>query len=232
MISFRGHTERGVSRFNWLDSRHTFSFAEYHDREHMGFRSLRVINDDRVSPGAGFPSHSHRDMDIISYVLDGALAHKDSLGNGTVIRPGEVQRMSAGTGIVHSEFNPSQSDPVRFLQIWIIPEKQGLAPSYEQKDFRVQEPRATLRLVAAAGGRDGALTLNEDAQMYAGRLSSGARIVHTIAPGRGVWVQVARGTVALNGTEMHEGDGAAAENEAAITLAAQSEAEVLFFDLG
>jgi len=232
MISFRDHTERGVSRFNWLDSRHTFSFAEYHDREHMGFRSLRVINDDRVSPGAGFPSHSHRDMDIISYVLDGALAHKDSLGNGTVIRPGEVQRMSAGTGIVHSEFNPSQSDPVRFLQIWIIPEKQGLAPSYEQKDFRVQEPSGTLRLVAAAGGPDGALTLNEDAQMYAGRLSSGARIVHKIAPGRGVWVQVARGTVALNGTEMQEGDGAAVENEAAIALDARTDTEILLFDLG
>src|SRR5215472_8079835 len=201
MITIRDHKERGASRLGWLDSRHTFSFADYQDPQHMGFRSLRVINDDRVSPGAGFPSHGHRDMEIISYVLDGELAHKDSLGNGTVIRPGEVQRMSAGTGIVHSEFNPSKSDPVHFLQIWIIPEQQGLAPSYEQKDFQVQEPRATLQLVAAAGGRDGALTLHEDAQMYAGKLAAGAQIVHKVAPGRGIWLHVARGSAALNGSE-------------------------------
>ena len=209
MITIRDHTERGVSRLGWLDSRHTFSFAEYQDPQYMGFRSLRVINDDRVSPGAGFPSHGHRDMDIISYVLDGELAHKDSLGNGTVIRPGEVQRMSAGTGIVHSEFNPSKSDPVRFLQIWIIPERQGLPPSYEQKDFHVQEPRETLQLVAAAG----------------------ARVVHKVAPGRGVWVQVARGSVALNGAEMKEGDGAAVEDESAVTLEARIDSEILLFDL-
>ena len=231
MITIRDHTERGVSRLGWLDSRHTFSFAEYQDPQYMGFRSLRVINDDRVSPGAGFPSHGHRDMDIISYVLDGELAHKDSLGNGTVSRPGEVQRMSAGTGIVHSEFNPSKSDPVRFLQIWIIPERQGLPPSYEQKDFHVQEPRETLQLVAAAGGRDGALTLHEDAQLYAGKLAAGARVVHKVAPGRGVWVQVARGSVALNGAEMKEGDGAAVEDESAVTLEARIDSEILLFDL-
>jgi redox-sensitive bicupin YhaK (pirin superfamily) len=231
MITIRNHKERGVSRLGWLDSRHTFSFADYQDPRHMGFRSLRVINDDRVSPGAGFPSHGHRDMDIISYVLDGELAHKDSLGNGTVIRPGEVQRMSAGTGIVHSEFNPSKSDPVHFLQIWIIPEQQGLAPSYEQKDFHVQEPRAALQLVAAAGGRDGALTLHEDAQMYAGRLAAGARVVHPVAPGRGVWVHVARGNAALNGSEMKEGDGAAVEDESEVTLEARTDSELLLFDL-
>jgi redox-sensitive bicupin YhaK (pirin superfamily) len=170
-------------------------------------------------------------MDIISYVLDGELAHKDSLGNGTVIRPGEVQRMSAGTGIVHSEFNPSNSNPVRFLQIWIIPEQQDLPPSYEQKDFRVQEPRESLQLVAAAGGRDGALTLHEDAQMYAGKLAAGTRVVHNVAPGRGVWVQVARGSVALNGAEMKQGDGAAVEDESAVTLEARTDCEILLFDL-
>jgi quercetin 2,3-dioxygenase len=231
MITIRDHTARGASRLGWLDSRHTFSFAEYHDPKNMGFRSLRVINDDRVSPGAGFPSHSHRDMDIISYVLEGALAHKDSLGNGTVIRPGEVQRMSAGSGIVHSEFNPSKLDPVHFLQIWIIPERRGMPPSYEQKDFRVQEPRATLQLVAADGGRDGALMLHEDAQMYAGTLAAGARLVHKVAPGRGVWVHVARGNAALNGTEMKDGDGAAVEDETAVTLEAHTASEILLFDL-
>jgi quercetin 2,3-dioxygenase len=231
MITIREHTERGVSRLGWLDSRHTFSFAEYNDRQHMGFRSLRVINDDRVAPGAGFPSHGHRDMDIISYVLEGALAHKDSLGNGTVIRPGEVQRMSAGSGIVHSEFNPSKSDPVHFLQIWIIPESRGLPPSYEQKDFRVQEPRGALQLVAAPGGRDGALTLHEDAEMYAGTLAAGARVVHKVAPGRGVWLQVARGSALVNGSELKEGDGAAVEAEPVVTLEARTDTEILLFDL-
>jgi quercetin 2,3-dioxygenase len=231
MITVREHTERGASRLGWLDSRHTFSFAEYNDRQHMGFRSLRVINDDRVAPGAGFPSHGHRDMDIISYVLEGALAHKDSLGNGTVIRPGEVQRMSAGSGIVHSEFNPSKSDPVHFLQIWIIPEQRGLPPSYEQKDFHVQEPRESLLLVAAPGGRDGALTLHEDAEVYAGTLAAGARVVHKVAPGRGLWVQIARGSAVVNGTELKEGDGAAVEAEPVVTLEARTDTEILLFDL-
>ena len=231
MITFRDRGLRGASRTGWLDSRHTFSFGDYRDPEHMGFRSLRVINEDRVVPGAGFPTHGHRDMDIISYVLEGSLEHKDSLGNGARIRPGEVQRMSAGTGITHSEYNPSKTEPVHFLQIWIIPAQTGLPPSYEQKEFPLAERRSQLRLVAAPNGKDGAVTLHQDAQLYIANLTPGEKVAHTVARGRGIWLQVARGIVALNGTEMREGDGAAAENVPTIEVEAETDAEVLLFDL-
>ena len=231
MITFRDRGLRGSSRTGWLDSRHTFSFADYRDPEHMGFRSLRVINEDRVIPGAGFPTHGHRDMDIISYVLEGTLEHKDSLGNGARIQPGEVQRMSAGTGIMHSEFNPSKAEPVHFLQIWIIPAQTGLPPSYEQKEFPLAERRGRLRLVAAPGGKDGAVTLHQDAQLFIANLASGEKVTHAVARGRGIWLQVARGIVALNGTEMREGDGAAIENVPRIEVEADTDSEVLLFDL-
>lgn len=232
MIIFRDRMARGTSRTGWLDSRHTFSFGEYRDPQHMGFRSLRVINEDRVVPGAGFPPHSHRDMDIISYVLEGALEHKDSLGNGTRIRPGEVQRMSAGTGISHSEFNASKTEPVHFLQIWIIPGQTGLPPSYEQKEFPIEDRRGRLRLVAAPDGRDGAVTVHQDANLYIGNLRSGEKVVHAVGRDRGIWLQAARGIVALNGTEMREGDGAAVEHESTVEIEADTDAEILLFDLG
>lgn len=232
MITFRDRGTRGASRTGWLDSRHTFSFADYRDPQYMGFHSLRVINEDRVIPGAGFPTHGHRDMDIISYVLEGTLEHKDSLGNGTRIRPGDVQRMSAGTGISHSEFNPSKTEPLHFLQIWIIPDRTGLPPGYEQKEFPVAERRGKLRLVAAPDGADGAVTLHQDARLFVANLVPGEKVVHAVERGRGIWLQVARGIVALNGKEMREGDGAAAENETAVEIDADTDAEVLLFDLG
>ena len=231
MITFRDRGVRGTSRTGWLDSRHTFSFADYRDPQHMGFRSLRVINEDRVVPGAGFPTHGHRDMDIISYVLEGTLEHKDSLGNGARIRPGEVQRMSAGTGITHSEFNPSKDEPLHFLQIWIIPDRTGLPPSYEQKEFPIAERRGRLKLVAGPDG-DGAVTLHQDARIYVANLAADEKVVHTLERGRGMWLQVARGIVALNGKQMREGDGAAAENETAVEVRADTDAELLLFDLG
>jgi redox-sensitive bicupin YhaK (pirin superfamily) len=232
MIAFRDRMARGESRTGWLDSRHTFSFASYRDPAQMGFRSLRVINEDRVIPGAGFPSHSHRDMEIVSYVLEGALAHNDSLGNGTVIRPGEVQRMSAGTGIVHSEFNASKTEPVHFLQIWIVPNQVRLSPSYEQKAFPVKERRNQLRLAVAPDGRHGAVTVHQDARLFIANLESGECVMHEVDPSRGIWLQVARGIVALNGTEMREGDGAAVEDEPTIVIEAGTDSEVLLLDLG
>jgi redox-sensitive bicupin YhaK (pirin superfamily) len=232
MITFRDRMTRGQSRTGWLDSRHSFSFGDYRDPAQMGFRSLRVINEDRVIPGAGFPRHGHRDMDIISYVLEGALEHKDSLGTGAIIRPGEVQRMSAGTGIQHSEFNSSRDQPVHFLQIWIIPDRRGLAPGYEQKAFPLAERQGKLRLVAAPDGAEGSVTLHQDARLFTATLAPGEQVRHDLAPGRGAWLQVARGIVALNGTEMREGDGAAVENEPGLTIEAETEAEVLLFDLG
>jgi quercetin 2,3-dioxygenase len=231
MITFRDRSTRGQSRTGWLDSKHSFSFGDYDDPAHIGFRALRVINEDRIIPGAGFPRHGHRDMDILSYVLDGALEHKDSIGNGTVIRPGEIQRMSAGTGVEHSEFNASQSEPAHFLQIWIIPEKRGIKPSYEQKSVPLEERRGKLRLVAAPDAPEGAVTLHEDARVYVANLAAGERVSHDIAPGRGVWVQVARGIVGLNGTELREGDGAALEDEARAEIEADTDAEILLFDL-
>ncbi|MGA7540723.1 MAG: pirin family protein [Steroidobacteraceae bacterium] len=232
MISFRDRMARGTSRTGWLDSRHTFSFAEYRDPQHIGFRSLRVVNEDRVIPGAGFPLHSHRDMDIISYVLEGTLEHKDSLGNGARIRPGEVQCMSAGRGITHSEFNPSKTDPVHFLQIWIIPDQRNLPPSYEQKEFPIEERSGRLRLVAAADARGGAVKLHQDARLFLASLRSGEKVMHAVEPGRGLWVQVARGIVRLNGTEMREGDGAAVEDVKSVEIEADTDGEVLVFDLG
>ena len=232
MIHFRDRGTRGTSRTGWLDSRHTFSFADYRDPQYMGFRSLRVINEDRVIPGAGFPTHAHRDMDIISYVLEGTLEHRDSLGNGTRIRPGDVQRMSAGTGITHSEFNPSKTEPLHFLQIWIIPDRTGLPPGYEQREFPIAERRGKLRLVAAPDGTDGAVTLHQDARLYVANLAPGEKVVHLLERGHGIWVQVARGIVALNGKEMRESDGAAAENETAVEIEGHTDAEVLLFDLG
>jgi quercetin 2,3-dioxygenase len=232
MISFRDREARGRTRTGWLDSKHSFSFGDYRDPAQLGFRALRVINEDRVIPGAGFPRHGHRDMDIISYVLEGSLQHKDSIGNGTVIKPGEIQRMSAGTGIEHSEFNPSQTEPVHFLQIWIIPEKRGIAPSHEQKPVPLAERRGKLRLVAAPDAPDGAVTLHQDARVYVANLAAGERVAHDIAPGRGVWIQVARGIIALNGTEMREGDGAALEDEKSAAIDAETDSEILLFDLG
>ena len=232
MITVRYADDRGATKVGWLDSRHTFSFGDYHDPKHMGFGPLRVINEDRVRAGAGFPTHGHRDMEIVSYVLDGALEHKDSLGTGSVIRPGDVQRMSAGTGVRHSEFNPSGDAPVHFLQIWLLPEREGLPPSYEQKAFAETEKRNRLRLVAAPDGRDGAVTLHQDARVYASVLDLGVELRHPLAPGRRAWIQVARGGVEANGEDLRAGDGAALENESAVVLKALTDdAEALLFDL-
>ncbi len=231
-ITIRKATDRGHADFVWLDSRHTFSFGDYHDPKHMGFGPLRVINDDRVAGGGGFPTHPHANMEIVTYVLDGALAHKDSLGNGSVIRPGDVQRMSAGTGIRHSEFNASASEPVHFLQIWIIPEQAGTAPSYEQKAIPDAERRGKLRLVGSHDGRDGSVTIHRDVDLYAALLAEGESVAHAIAPGRRGWVQLARGTIRLNGRTMSEGDGAAITSAGELEVEGVSEAEVLLFDLG
>lgn len=230
MIQLRKAQDRGHANHGWLDSWHTFSFADYHDPKHMGFSVLRVINEDRVSPGEGFPTHPHRDMEIITYVLEGALEHQDSLGTGSVIRPGEVQRMSAGTGIRHSEFNHSKSEPVHFLQIWILPDRQGVKPGYEQKRIEPAELNGQLRLVAAPDGRDGSVAIHQDASIYAAQLN-GDEVTHALAPGRRAWLQVARGAVQLNGTTLHAGDGAGIENETRLTLAANGTAEALLFDL-
>jgi quercetin 2,3-dioxygenase len=231
MITFRDRMARGRSHSGWLDSRHTFSFGAYHDPAQMGFRALRVVNEDRVIPGAGFPAHRHQDMEILTYVLAGALEHKDSLGNGAMIRPGEVQRMSAGTGITHSEHNPSPTEPVHFLQIWIIPERNGLAPSYQQKAFPVEERRGRLRVVAAPDGRDGAVRIHQDARLFLATLASGERVAYVAKRDRGLWVQAARGIIALNDTEMREGDGAAIEDETTVTVEADTDAELLLLDL-
>ena len=231
MIKFRDRMTRGQTRTGWLDSRHSFSFGDYRDPAQMGFRALRVVNEDRVIPGAGFPSHSHRDMEILTYVLAGALEHKDSIGNGTIIRPGELQRMSAGTGIVHSEFNHSKTEPVHFLQIWIVPARRGAQPGYEQKLFPLTERAGEFMLLAAPDGAAGAITIDQDARLFAAKLAAGAHVAHDLAPGHGAWLQVARGIVALNGTEMREGDGAAIEAEPGIAVTADTDAEILLFDL-
>jgi quercetin 2,3-dioxygenase len=232
MIRVRHGGQRGRTLLGWLDSRHTFSFGDYRDPAQMGFRTLRVINDDRVEPGAGFATHGHRDMEIVSYVLDGALEHKDSLGTGSVIRPGEVQRMTAGTGIRHSEFNPSEREPVHFLQLWILPERNGLPPGYEQKSFPEEERRGRFLLVGDRDGADGAVTIHQDARLYVSSLPAGAGASHDLAPGRAAWLQVARGEVELNGTRMREGDGAAIEDERSLRVRAERDAEILLFDLG
>ena len=231
MISIRHAEDRGVANFGWLDSRHSFSFGHYYDPDHMGFGPLRVINEDKVLGGQGFDTHGHENMEIISYVLDGALEHKDSIGTGSVIRPGDVQRMSAGTGIRHSEFNHSKTDPVHFLQIWILPERQGLEPGYEEKTFPDAERSGVLRLLAARDGRGGALSINQDVDLYGALMTEGETLTHPLHAGRKAWVQVARGTVTLNGEQLHPGDGAAVSEEARLELKATSDAELLLFDM-
>jgi len=235
MLNLRKANERGHADHGWLDSHHTFSFADYHDPAHMGFRSLRVINDDTVAPGRGFGAHPHRDMEIVSYVLDGALAHKDSMGTGSVIEPGDVQRMSAGSGVVHSEFNASKDKPVHFLQIWLMPTKTGIKPGYEQKRFTDEDKAGRLRVVASPDGRDGSVTIHTDATIYAGLLGQGQRAELALAAGRHAWIHVARGRVRANGQELGAGDGLAISNEAAITVEGLADGaergEVLLFDL-
>jgi quercetin 2,3-dioxygenase len=232
MIAVRPADERGIANFDWLDSRHSFSFGHYYDPKHMGFGPLRVINEDRVRPGAGFDTHGHRDMEIISYVLEGALEHKDSIGTGSVIRPGDVQRMSAGSGIRHSEFNPSNSDPVHFLQIWLLPNEEGLTPSYEQKTFADSEKRGRLRLVAARDGRDGSVRIHQDADLYASLLDKEEAVTHALAVGRRGWIQVVRGAVEVNGQSLRAGDGAAVHELPALTVTATADgSEFLLFDL-
>ena len=231
MITVRKAKERGHARHGWLESFHTFSFAGYYDPEQMGFGDLRVINEDRVRPQRGFGTHSHEDMEIVSYVLEGALAHKDSLGTGSVIRPGDVQRMSAGTGVTHSEFNHSNDELVHFLQIWILPEREGLPPSYEQKHFPESERRGQLRLVASPDAREGSVRVHQDAELYASLLGEGDAVEHVLRSGRRAWLQVARGGVELNGVRLEAGDGAAITEERALRLARPKDAEVLLFDL-
>jgi redox-sensitive bicupin YhaK (pirin superfamily) len=231
-IQVRKASERGHADHGWLDTSHTFSFADYYDPEFMGFRALRVINEDRVAPGRGFGAHPHNDMEIVTYVLEGELAHKDSMGNGSVIRPGEVQRMSAGTGVVHSEMNPSPTNKAHFLQIWIIPDQRGYAPSYEQKAFSAEERRGKLRVVASRDGRDGSVTIHQDASISAALLEPGERVEHALRSGRHAWVQIARGKVTLAGHVLAAGDGAAVHGDGALAIAATEPAEVLVFDLG
>ena len=231
MIIRRPADERGRTRLEWLDSRHSFSFGDYHDPRHMGFRDLRVINEDVVEPGRGFGTHPHRDMEIVTWVLEGALEHRDSLGNGSIIRPGDAQRMSAGTGITHSEFNPSATARVHFLQIWIIPAVLGVPPSYEQHAFSTEARNGRLCLIAAGDGRDGAVALHQDVDVYATRLAAGEVVRHALRPGRGAWVQVAQGAARVDGTQLHAGDGAALRDQPTITLEASESAEVLLFDL-
>jgi len=231
MITERRAKDRGRTDWGWLDSRHTFSFGEYHDYRHMGFRSLRVINDDRVQPGAGFGTHGHRDMEILSYVLEGALEHKDSSGGGGVIRPGEIQFMRAGTGVTHSEYNASQSEPVHFLQIWIVPDASGLRPRYDQKRFDAQAARERFVRLAAKGGPDGTIDLHQDVALWMTRLSAGESRSHALALDRHAWLHVARGSVALGELALAEGGGAAISNEAKVELQGQGDAEVLLFDM-
>jgi redox-sensitive bicupin YhaK (pirin superfamily) len=231
MITVRKSDDRGRSELGWLDSRFTFSFADYFDPQHVHFRSLRVINEDRVAPQTGFPPHGHRDMEIVTYVLSGALAHEDNMGNGSTIRPGDVQRMSAGTGVVHSEMNPSPKEPVHLLQIWILPEKKGIRPGYEQKHFPLEERRGRLVLLASPDGRDGSVTIHTDNAIWSTLLAPKQAVKHELAKDRHAWIQVARGSVTVNGTKLQAGDGAALRDERAVELAGVEDAEVLLFDL-
>ena len=232
MFQIRRADDRGHFDHGWLDTRHTFSFGEYHDRRHMGFRSLRVINEDRVTPGQGFGTHGHRDMEILSYVLEGGLAHRDSMGNGSVITPGDVQYMSAGTGVRHSEFNASQTEPVHFYQVWIVPSAEGLEPRYGQKRFDEDSKRDRLRLVASGSEEDGAISIRQDARVYATVLSPGESVTLELAPGRHLWAQVLRGTASVNGNAVSEGDGAAASGERELRFeGGEKGSELLVFDL-
>jgi|SRR6185312_5831490 len=231
MQTVRRAAERGHADFGWLKSRHTFSFGDYYDPKHMGFGPLRVINEDRVVAGAGFGKHGHRDMEILSWVLEGTLEHKDSLGTGALIRPGELQRMTAGTGVTHSEFNASSTEPVHFLQIWIMPDRQGLQPGYEQRAFAPAELQDQWRLVASRAPRDGALLIHQDADLHVARLNAGKELTHTTAQGRKLWLQVARGAVEANGESLTAGDGLALVNEHALGVRAVQDAELLLFDM-
>jgi redox-sensitive bicupin YhaK (pirin superfamily) len=231
MIRIRKARERGHADRGWLQTAHTFSFADYYDPRFMGFRTLRVINDDRVAPAMGFPTHPHRDMEIVSYVVEGALEHRDSMGNGSVIRPGDVQKMSAGTGVTHSEFNPSETEPVRLLQIWIVPSESGLRPDYQQEHFPESERRGRLKRVASPAGLDGGVTLNQDASVHASLLDAGDRVKHELAPGRGAWIQVVRGRIAVGDVEAEEGDGIALEDVSTIEISGEDDSELLLFDL-
>ena len=231
MIMRRPAGERGRTRTDWLESHHTFSFNRYYDPRYAGFRDLLVINEDFVAPATGFGTHGHSDMEIITYVLEGALEHKDSMGNTSAIHPGEVQRMSAGTGVRHSEYNSSPSEPVHLLQIWITPEREGMEPGYEQREFAQAEKTGKLRLVASRTGQDDSVTVHQDVKLYDAQLKSGDEVRHDLAPGRHAWLQLLRGSVQLNGVELKAGDGAAASEEESLTIRASEESEFLLFDL-
>ncbi len=230
-LTLRRAEERGKANFGWLDSKHSFSFGHYYDPDYLGFGPVRVINEDRVAPGGGFPTHPHADMEIISYVLDGALEHKDSIGTGSVIRPGDVQRMSAGTGVRHSEYNASKTKPVHFLQIWIVPEQNGIKPSYEQKTFTDEEKRGRLRLIGSRNGRDGSITIHRDVDLFASVLGDGESVSHELRAGRGAWLQVLRGAVTLNREALKAGDGVSATAPGQLSITGSSDAEILLFDL-
>jgi redox-sensitive bicupin YhaK (pirin superfamily) len=231
VITIRKAEDRGHFNHGWLDTWHTFSFDQYYDPSHMHWRALRVINEDRVAAAKGFPTHSHRDMEIITYILSGSLEHRDSMGNGSVIRPGDVQRMTAGTGVAHSEFNPSRDEPVHLLQIWILPEARNLPPSYEQKFFSDEDRKGRLRLIASRDGRDGSVQIHQDARLYAATIESGDSVTHDLADNRYGWLQVARGSINLNDAKLAQGDGAAISRERELTITAGEGAEVLLFDL-
>ena len=231
MIRIRKADERGHFDLGWLDTYHTFSFDRYYDPAHMAFRSLRVINEDRVAPGGGFPSHSHRDMEIITYILAGALSHKDSMGNGSVIRPGDVQRMTAGTGVAHSEFNASETEPVHLLQIWILPSQRNLPPGYEQRAFTEEERRGQLRLIASNDGRAGSVTINQDTDVFASILEPQRQVEHSLRPERHAWIQVARGVISVNDQDLEQGDGVALSEERRVRIVGREPAEILLFDL-
>jgi quercetin 2,3-dioxygenase len=231
MILVRKSNDRGHADHGWLDSRFTFSFADYYDPQHVQFRTLRVMNDDRIAGGGGFPTHPHRDMEIVTYVLEGALAHKDSMGNGSVIKPGDVQYMSAGTGVAHSEFNASDSDTAHLYQIWMFPDRRGYKPVYDQKHFTDADKRGKLRLVVSPDGRDGSVQIRQDNELYATVLAPGESVEHALKPDRHAYVQVARGSVTLNGAQLDAGDGAAVSAEKSLQLTGVNDAEVLLFDL-
>jgi len=231
MLQKRPAKERGHGNHGWLDTRHTFSFNDYYDPDHMGFRVLRVINEDRVQPGQGFGTHGHQDMEIISYVLEGALAHKDSLGSGSVLRPGEFQSMTAGTGIRHSEFNPSETELVHFYQIWIVPDRRGLPPRYDQRSFPEAERHDRLRLVASPDGRDRSLSIHQDVEVFLASLDEGRQVAHELEPGRYAWLQVLRGAVQVNNLALAAGDGVAVSDETSLTVMASKPSEVMLFDL-
>ena len=232
MIKIRKSDERGHAKLDWLDSRHTFSFGDYYDPAQMSFRALRVINEDYVAPGTGFGAHPHRDMEIVTYVLEGVLEHKDNMGNGSLIHPGEVQRMSAGSGIVHSEFNHSKTDQVHLLQIWLMPERKGIAPGYEQKTFSLEQKLNKFCVLASPTSHDGSVKIHQDVELFTSILDEKREVTHTLEQGRGAWLQVASGTVNLNGINLNAGDAAAVEQEEMLRIQAKVKSEILLFDLG